>query len=120
MCNTTKKNHNVQDTTTPTHLIPLNATLPIPSMKLYTTTKLPPAGKEYLCFQINGKYSQAAKCFKYMIPTKVIDYILYIEHFSNNALCLKVCYNHHVSNITLRLLVLTNQCATWIILNTNV
>ena len=34
-----------QATSTPTHLTPLNATLPIPSIKLHTTNKLLPDGK---------------------------------------------------------------------------
>ena len=76
-----KQNYIVQSTYTPTHLTPLNATLPIVYVKLHTTTKLPPAGKEYFCFQINGKYSQAAKCVKSRILTDVIDCILTIDTF---------------------------------------
>ena len=44
-----KKNCIFLVTSTPIYLTPLNATLPIPYIELYTTTKLPPAGKEYLC-----------------------------------------------------------------------
>ena len=65
----------------PTHLTPLNDTLPIASVKLHTKTKLTPAGKEYLCFQINGKSSQAAKFVKSRIQNKAIDYILSIDTF---------------------------------------
>ena len=45
-----KQNYSVQATYAPTHLTPLNATMPIPYFKLHKTTKLPPAGKEYFCF----------------------------------------------------------------------
>ena len=69
----------------PTNLNPLNGTLPITYVKLHTTTKLPPAGKDYLCFQINGKSSQVAKCVKSRIMTKVIDFILYIDTFEQNC-----------------------------------
>ena len=40
-----KRNCSVQATSTPTHLTPLNATPPITSVKLHTTTKSPPSGK---------------------------------------------------------------------------
>ena len=52
MCNTTGKN-SVQAKSTTTNLTPFNATPPIVSVKLHTTTELPPDGKEYFCFQIN-------------------------------------------------------------------
>ena len=69
--------------------MPLNATLPITSVKLHTTTKLPPAGKEYLRFQINSKYSQAAKCVKSRITTKVVDYILSVDTFEQQCNVIK-------------------------------
>ena len=56
-----KTNYSVKVTSTTNPLTPLNPTLPIASIKLLTTSKLPPDGKEYLCFQINSKSSQAAK-----------------------------------------------------------
>ena len=76
-----KQNYSFQDKYTPTNLTQLNATLPITSVKLHTTAKLSPAGKEYLCLYINSKYSQADKCVKSMIMTNVVDYILYIYTF---------------------------------------
>ena len=42
-----------------------------------------------LCFQINGKYSQASKCVKSRIMTKVIDYVIYIDKFEQNCVALK-------------------------------
>ena len=40
-----EKNYSVRATSTTTHLTPLNATLHLVSVKLHTTTKLPPTGK---------------------------------------------------------------------------
>ena len=40
-----EQNYSVQATSTTTHLTPLNATLTISSVKLHTTTELPPTGK---------------------------------------------------------------------------
>ena len=76
-----KTNYSVQATSTPNHLTPLYATLTIPSVKLHTRTKLPPASKEYICFRINGKSFQAAKCVKTRIMTKIDNYILSVETF---------------------------------------
>ena len=70
-------------------MIPLNAALPIPSVKLHTITKSPPDGKEYLCFQINSKSSQAAKCVKFRIMTKVINYILFIDKSEQQCVVIK-------------------------------
>ena len=79
MCTPQKQNYSVQATSTTTHLAPLNATLPILSVKLHTITKFLPAGKEYLCFQINGKSSHASQCVKSRIVNKAIKYILSID-----------------------------------------
>ena len=84
-----KQNYSVQATSAPNHLTPLNATLTIPYIKLHTTTKSPPVGKEYLCFQVNGKYSLAARCVKSRIMAKVIDSILSIDTFEQERVVLK-------------------------------
>ena len=99
-----KQNYSVQATFTPTHLTPLNATLTIPSVNLHTTTKLPPAGKEHLCFQINGKRSQTSKCVKSRIMTKVINYILSIVTFEQQCVVLRgmlqsLCLKYHTKTI---------------------
>ena len=44
-----EKNYSVQATSQTTHLTPLNAPLPITTVELHTTTKLPPYSEEYLC-----------------------------------------------------------------------
>ena len=67
----------------------LNATLPIESVKLHTTTESPPAGKEYLYFQINGKPSHATQCVKSRIINKSIDYILLIYKFEQKYIVIK-------------------------------
>ena len=69
--------------------MPLNATLPISSVELHTTSKLPPVGKEYLCSQINGKSSQANNCVKSRIITKAIDYLFSIDIFEQQCVVLK-------------------------------
>ena len=76
-----KQNYSVQATSKTTILTTLNATIPIAPVELHTTKKLPPAGKEYLCFQIHGRSSHAAQCVKSQIMNKAIDYILSIETF---------------------------------------
>ena len=56
---------------------------------LHSTTKLPPVGKEYMCFQFYGKSSQAAKCVKSRIMTNVIDFVLYINTFEQQCVVIK-------------------------------
>ena len=81
MCNTTKKDYSVRATSIPTHLKPLNTTLPIAPVELHTIKQLPPDGKEYLCFQIHGRSSHASQCVKSRIMNKAIDSIFYIDTF---------------------------------------
>ena len=51
----------------------------------YTKQEIPPAGKEYLCFQINGRSYHASQCVKSQIMNKSIDYILYIDTFEQQC-----------------------------------
>ena len=62
----TPKRHNisVQATSTTPRLAPLITTLPILPIELPKTTKLPPLGKEYFCFQVDNKSPHAAQCVK--------------------------------------------------------
>ena len=46
-------------------------------------------GKEYICFQIEGKSAQAAKCVKTRIMTKVVDFVLSINTFEQQCVVLK-------------------------------
>ena len=50
---------------------------------------LPPVGKEYMCFQNDGKTAQAARCIKSRIMTKEINYFLLIDTFEQQCVVLK-------------------------------
>ena len=50
-----------------------------------TYQKLPPYGKEYLCFKIDGKTARAAQCFKSRALTKFIGSIIEIETFKQKC-----------------------------------
>ena len=63
----------------------MNAKLPIAPVELHTTKKIPPYGKEYLYFQIHGRYSYAAQCVKSRIMNKAIEYILSIDTFEQQC-----------------------------------
>ena len=40
---------------------------------------MPPLGKEYTCFQIDGKSAQSDKCVNFRIMTKAIDCVLSVD-----------------------------------------
>ena len=42
-----------------------------------------------MCFQNNGKISQAARCIKSRIITKMIDYVISIDKFEQQCVALK-------------------------------
>ena len=84
-----KHNFSVQAISTPPRLTPLNTTAPFSLVELHTTTKLPPAGKEYLCYQINSKSPHASQCVKSRIINKAIDSILYIDTFEQQCVVIK-------------------------------
>ena len=86
MCNTTKTEYQCSGQIHTPSLTPLNTTLTIVPVELHTTKQLSPAGKEYLCFQINGRSSHTAQCVKSRIMNKVIDSILSIDTFEKNVL----------------------------------
>ena len=50
---------------------------------------LPPVGKEYTCFQNDGKTAHVAKCIKSRIMTKVVDYVLSIDTFEQQCVVLR-------------------------------
>ena len=68
---------------------PLNTTLPIAPVELHKPKQLLSAGKEYLCFQINGKSSHAAQWLKSRIMNKAIYSILYIGTFEQQCVVIK-------------------------------
>ena len=84
-----KQNYSVQATSKTPHLTLLNITLPISPVELHTVTKLPPVGKEYLCFQINSESPHAAQCVKSRILNKAIDSILSIDTFEQQCVVIK-------------------------------
>ena len=55
----------------------------------YTEQKKTPAGKEYLCFKINGRSSHADQCVKKRTMNKAIDYILSIDKFEQQCVRIK-------------------------------
>ena len=59
----------------------LISSMSVHSSNLHTTAKLPPVGKYYMCFQIDGKSTQSARCVKYRIITNVIYCVIYINEF---------------------------------------
>ena len=58
-------------------------------MTLHTTKQLPPDGKEYLCFHINGIFSHAAQCVKSRIMNKTVYSILSIDTFEQQCVVIK-------------------------------
>ena len=50
---------------------------------------VPLVGKEYMCFQKDGKTAQAARCIKSIISTKVIDSVLSIHTFEQKCVVIK-------------------------------
>ena len=93
--------------------------LPTKTVELHTSKQLPPAGKEYFCFQINSKSPHAAQYVTSRILNKAVYFILYIDTFEKNELRLNVCYNHHVLKIIWRLLIFTNHYSPGLLMNTN-
>ena len=120
MCNTTKKNYSVQDTSTTTCLTPLNETLPIAPVELHKIKQFPPDGKEYFCFQINGRSSHNAQCVKSRIINKAIDSTLYIDTSEQQCVVLKGMLQSSRLEDHMKLLVSTNHYSKGLLLNTNV
>ena len=58
-------------------------------LNIHTTTKVPPVGKEYMCFQNDGKNAQASNCIKSKIMNKVTDSVLSIDTFEQKYVVLK-------------------------------
>ena len=76
-CETAKKqNYSIPTISTPNHHSQRIASTSSSRLNLNTPTILPPVGKEYMCFQKDGKTAQAARCIKSRIMTKLIDSVL--------------------------------------------
>ena len=84
-----EKNYSIPTTSTPKHHSQRIRAMPARSFNLHTTTKLTPVGVKNMCFHIESRSSQTAKCVKSRIMTKVIDYLLYINTFEHQCVVLK-------------------------------
>ena len=74
------------------------------SFNLHTTAKLLLVGKEYICFQIDGKSIQAARCFKSRIINKAVNYGIYIDTFEQqcvviNGMLQLLCLTYHINTM---------------------
>ena len=101
---TTIKNYSIPTTSNTNHHAQRIDESLVSLLNLNTTTKLPTVGKEYMCFQNDGKTAHSAKCIRYRIMTKVIDSILLIDTFEQQYVVLKgmlqsLRIKDHVKNI---------------------
>ena len=99
-----KKIYSITTTSTPNNPAQRISATSMNLLSLYTTTKLPPVGRYYMCFQNDGKNAQAAKCVKSRITTKFIDSILSVYIFEQKCVVLKgvlqsLRLKDHVKNI---------------------
>ena len=85
-----KTNYSIATISTPNHHTQHIYTTSSSILNLNTPMILPMAGKYYICFQKDGKTSQAARCIKSRIITKAIDYVLSIDTFEHRFVVLKV------------------------------
>ena len=74
-----ENNYDISTTSAPNHHSQRISATSVNLLNLHTTTKLHPVGKEYMCFQKNGKTAQAAKCIKSRMITKVVYYVLLVD-----------------------------------------
>ena len=80
-----EKNYSIPTTSIPNHHAQRIGSMSVHLFNLNTTEKLPPVSNLYVCFQINGKSTQAAKCIISGITTKVIDCVLTLIHLKKNV-----------------------------------
>ena len=102
--NTGKKYYSITTNSTTKHYACCISAMPVRSCNLHTTVNLPLVSKEYMYFQIDGKSTQAAKCVKSKIMTKVIDYVISINTFEQKYIVHKImlqseCLKEHMSTI---------------------
>ena len=71
-----KQNYVIPATSTPNHHAQRISSMSVSLLNLNATENLPPVGKKYMCFHIDGKSVQAPKCVKSRIMTRVIDLVL--------------------------------------------
>ena len=84
-----KQNDIIPTTSTPNHHAQRICAMSVSLLNLKKPTKLSQVGKKYMCFQNNGKSSQAAKYVTSRIMTKVIDFVLSVDTFEQKCVVLK-------------------------------
>ena len=90
-CETARKqNYSILTISTLNHHTQHIATTSSIILNFNTPTILPPFGKEYMCSQKDGKTTQATRCIKSRIMTKVIDSVLLIDTFEQQCVVLKL------------------------------
>ena len=99
-----KKSYSFPTTSTPNHHTQCFAATSVSILNLHPPTISPPVGKEYMCFQNDGKSVQAARCIKSRIMTKVVYSVLSIDTFEQKCVVLKgmlksLCLKYHVNTI---------------------
>ena len=85
-----ENDYSIPTTSTPNHHAKRIDAMSVPQFNLNTNEKLTPVGKEYMCFQIDGKSSQSEKCVQSRIITQVIDCALSIDTYEKQYDVLKV------------------------------
>ena len=89
---------------TPNHHAQRIATTSVNLLNLNTPTNLPLVVKEYMCFQVDGKSSQAANYVKSRILNKVVDCIILVDVFEKKCVVIKgmkqsLCLKYHMKTI---------------------
>ena len=84
-----KNNYRILTTSTPNDHTQLCDATSSSILNLHTPTMLTTVGKEYMCFQKDGKISQAVRCIKSRITIKAIDSILSIDTFDQQFVVIK-------------------------------
>ena len=80
-----KQNFSIPTISTTNHHTQRIANTSSSILNLNTPTIIPLVGKEYICFQKDGKTTQDSRCIKSRIMTRVIDYVLSIDTFGKNV-----------------------------------
>ena len=81
--------HSTPTISTPSHHTQRIATTSSSILNSNTPTILPTVGKEYICFQKDGKTAQSARCIKSRITNKVIGSVISIDTFEQQYVVLK-------------------------------
>ena len=83
-----KINYSIQTISTPNHHSQRISSTSSSILNFNTPTILPPVGKEYMCFQKDGKTAQALRCIKSRIMTKVIYSVILVNTLEQKCVVL--------------------------------